>query len=296
MYAVALCIDANYLVPALTTLTSLAAAIPPRERADIAISLTTADITSAQAATAQDLARRLGYGASSIRRVRPPPDRWLRHGSYITAATYLRFALTKTHIDRPHVVYLDADLIVLDSLADPFNSLTAGRIGVVRDEFVQTVGHDRALPGFADAHPQHRGAPYYNAGAIWMASDDLPKFRAGSLAELRRNIKYIHFNGQDATNLWLLHDQCATEIPDAYNRFELDRFRQQSDWVTRAVGPPRSLDGAKVVHFIGSRKPWLPTCPRTEAVATYLALLAETRRLIRRLGDLTLDLPRSDPP
>jgi lipopolysaccharide biosynthesis glycosyltransferase len=292
MYAVALCVDANYLVPALVTLCSIAEAVPCAERAEIAVSITTPDMTRSQVTTASDAARRLGFGSCSIRRVRPPPDSWLRHGAYITGATYLRFAVSKDDFDRPFVLYLDADLIVLRGPSEAFDLLKRGQVGVVQDEIVQEIGRDQALPGFVEAHPGHRGAPYFNAGAIWLASEDLARFTAGSIGQLQRNARHIYFNDQDALNLWLLYEKRAVRLPAAFNRFELGRLRERSDWVNRVVGPPRSLGDAKVIHFIGSHKPWLVSCPSTEAVATYLGLLAETRRLLRRLGDLVLDVPR----
>lgn len=296
MYAVAQCVDANYLVPALVTLNSIAAVVPHPERTDIAVHITASDLTPAQARTTRDVVDRLGFGSCSIRLVRPPPPGWLRHGAYITEATYLRFALPTAEVDRPFVVYLDADLIVLDDLTGPFNHIRPGHVGVVRDEIVQSIGRDRALPGFADTYPHHLGAPYYNAGAAWLAAADLDPYRAGSIAQLRCHPRHIHFNDQDALNLWLLHQQAAVALPATYNRFELDRFRERSDWITRATGPRRSLTDATIIHFIGSHKPWLAACPSTETVVTYRRLLADTRRLLRRIGDLVLDTPTGPPP
>lgn len=294
MYAIALCIDGNYLVPALVTISSVAAVVPTKERADVVVTLTASDITRCQAGTVLDAVRRLGFGGCSIRKVRPPPDSWLRHGGYITAATYLRFAMTEADAGRPHLVYLDADVMVLGDLVGAFDRVEPGHVGAVRDEIVQSIGRDQALPGFAAAHPHHRGTPYYNAGAIWLAAKDLARFRTGTLDQLRRNARHIYFNDQDALNLWLLAERCVASLPAGYNRFELGRFRERSDWINRATGPPRDLADAKVVHFVGSHKPWLRSCPHTEAVVTYLCLLAETRRLLRRLGDLVLDLPAPD--
>lgn len=295
MYAIAQSVDANYLVAAFVALNSIATVVPLPERAEIAVHLTTPDITPAQAHTARDLIGRLGFRSCSIRRVPPPPAAWLRHGAYITEATYLRFALPAADVDRPYVVHLDADVVVLADPAQPFNHITPGHVGVVVDEIVQSIGRDHALPGFVDRYPHHQGAPYYNAGATWLATVDLDRFRTGSITQLRHHRRHIYFNDQDALNLWLLRQQAAIQLPAAYNRFELDRFRERSDWITRASGPPRSLTAAAIVHFVGSNKPWLPTCPRTEAVTAYRRQLNETRRHLRRLGDLVLDIPDQPP-
>lgn len=297
MYTIALGIDRNYLLPALVTLTSVATATPPPVRADIVVSVTSSDLTPMEARTVRDVVKRLGFGHCQIRSTRTLAGVRVPHGSYITPATYLRFALHEASLMPSFLLYLDADLIVLDDLTDGFDHLRApGTIGVVGDEIVQRIGNDEALPGFVDAFPEHAGKPYYNAGAIWMAKADLPRFRAGALRQLHQHTRFIYFNDQDALNLWLLHARCAAPLPDCYNRFELDRLRERSDWLNDVVGPARSLTGAKIVHFIGSRKPWFRSCPHTSAVRTYLAYLTETRQLVRRLGDLTLDVPRAASP
>jgi lipopolysaccharide biosynthesis glycosyltransferase len=291
MYTVALCCDTNYLVPALVTLSSVAGVVPARERAEIAVSLTASEISSAQAGTVRDAIRRLGFGGCGIRLVRPPSDSWLRHRGYITSATYLRFTLTEADVRRPYVVYLDSDLIVLGGLDDAFDLVAPGQVGLVRDEIVRSIGRDHALPGLVDVHPHLRGSPYFNAGAIWLVSDDLATFREGTVAQLRRNAHHIYFNDQDALNLWLLAGSSVARLPPEFNRFELGRFRERSDWINRAVGPAPGLSDARVVHFVGSHKPWHRSCPGTDAVTTYLGILADTRRLLRRLGDLVLDIP-----
>lgn len=297
MYAVALGIDRNYLLPALVTLSSLAAVTSLSARTDIEVSITSSDLTPAEAHTLHDAIRHLGFGHCQIRPTRALSGIHVPHGSYLTPATYLRFALRQAMIDRPFVLYLDADLLILDELTGGFDHLQPSRtIGVVVDELVQHIGNDEALPGFTDAFPEHAGKPYYNAGAIWLATSDLARLGPGSLRQLRDHAKFIYFNDQDALNLWLLHARCAAPLPDHYNRFELDRLRERSDWLNQAVGPPRSLSGAKIVHFIGSRKPWFGFCPHTPMVRAYLTHLAETRNLVRRLGDLTLDAPRTAGP
>jgi lipopolysaccharide biosynthesis glycosyltransferase len=299
VYTIALGIDRHYVLPAMVTLASFATATPCRDRADIAVRMTALDLEPAEVHILRDVTRSLGFGTFELRS-RAALDE-VTHGGYITPATYLRFTLDETFVNRPYLLCLDADVLVLDDLTSGFEHLQPGDgIGLVVDDFVQEVGLDEALPGLVDEFPNHAGTPYYNAGAMWMATSDLPRFRRGSLQKLREQRRFIYFNDQDALNLWLLDTHYVTALPGAYNRFELDRFRERSDWVNRVVGPQRRPPAnTKVVHFVGSRKPWFRSCPTTEAVTTYKEYLKDIRRLLRRHGDLTTDAPtlgRSEPP
>jgi lipopolysaccharide biosynthesis glycosyltransferase len=263
MFAIALCVDRNYLVPSLVTLTSFAESVTPGLRSEIAVRIVTPDLRSSEVTTARDVCRRLGFGSFGAWRQPHLNGTPINHGTYITRTTYLRFALREGFIGRPFVLYLDA--------------------------------YGPALPGLADTYPQLKGRAYYNAGAVWMETTMLSSFRHGPLECLHTGAKFIHFNDQDALNLWVLREGHAADVPEPFNIFELDRLRQQSDWVDRVVGPRKPLTDARVVHFIGPDKPWLPACPGTEGVRWYLTSLLRTRSLIRRVGDLTLDMPTTDP-
>jgi lipopolysaccharide biosynthesis glycosyltransferase len=212
--------------------------------------------------------------------------------SYITTTTYLRFQLTPRFIGRPYLVYLDADVLVLGDISAPFTRLDGGRVGAVRDEFNYTVGECPALPGLVDRWPTLRGQPYFNAGALWLPSHLMPAIRVGVADVMARGRQYIHFNDQDALNMWLLATSLATPVDERLNRFELDRFLEKGDWVRRVVRrDPRSSDGT-VLHFVGPMKPWQSSCPATEGVRIYGSYLRDTTRLLHRLGGRNIGLGR----
>jgi lipopolysaccharide biosynthesis glycosyltransferase len=55
--------------------------------------------------------------------------------------------------------------------------------------------------------------------------------------------------------------------------------------VRRVVTRPLRPDpAAALVHFVGPEKPWQTTCPRTDDVREYRALLQRTLRHTRALG------------
>jgi lipopolysaccharide biosynthesis glycosyltransferase len=206
--------------------------------------------------------------------------------SYITATTYLRFYFTRGFVQRPYLVYLDADTLVLTDPCAPLSLLEDNVLGAVQDEFNPAVGAGTALPGLADRRPGWRGRPYFNAGVLWAPAGTLAVMRAGVERALVRDRRFIHHNDQDALNLWLLGGGAVAAVPAGFNRFEVGRFLERGDWVRRVVARPLHSRGASVIHYVGPVKPWMPACPDTEDVRLYRGYLADAARRVRRLGEL----------
>jgi lipopolysaccharide biosynthesis glycosyltransferase len=247
------------------------------------------DITRAEADTVRAVIVRLGYRGYHARRL-PLPRYPIVHGSYISRTTYLRFCFDDKVVAEPFLLYIDADILVMGDMLAPFDTLHRGSIAVVRDEFNHTIGIGPALPKLSEDCPELRGRPYFNAGVLWTTVGILPRLNRGANAALSQR-KYIHFNDQDALNIWLHATGTFTEVDGQFNRFELDRFRQTSDWVDRILNPTLSRDGVAAVHFVGALKPWLSTCPQTSAVRLYGATMRTTQRLIARTKDTSLSFP-----
>ncbi|HEV8561972.1 MAG TPA: glycosyltransferase [Actinophytocola sp.] len=293
MFAIALCIDESYLVPAMATLASLADCLPPDERRGAAVRLLTQDLSRPHVSTMAAFVRRLGFTSFDVEWRKAPHGVDIVEGaSYITTTTYLRFQLTPRFVDRPYLLYLDADVLVLSDISAPFAGLDDGRVGAVRDEFNFAVGECPALPGLVERWPTLRGRPYFNAGALWLRSHVMPVVRAGVAEVITRRRRYIHFNDQDALNMWLLATSRAAAVDARLNRFELDRFLEKGDWVRRVVRrDPRSSD-VGLLHFVGPMKPWQNSCPRTAGVRLYSAYLRDAIRLLHRLGGRNIGLSR----
>lgn len=298
VYAVGMCVDERYLLPALVTIGSLADALSPAARRETALRVLALDISRGHAETMAAYARDAGFGSFDLRWGRPPQPSALAEASYITVTTYLRFSFTLRFLARPYLVYLDADVLVLGDLSAPLADIArsgAHAVGMVADEFNPHVGTGTALPGLAERRPELRGRPYYNAGALWTHTGMLAAMRTGVVEALRHGWRHIHHNDQDALNLWLLRSAPAVArvlpVPGRYNRFELGRFLERSDWVRRVVARPAHSGDAEMIHFVGPIKPWMPSCPGTADVLLYRDCLALTTRRLRRLGDLGISLP-----
>lgn len=277
MFAIGLCIDTAYLLPSLVTLISVADATPGR--ASTAIRVLTPDLSRADAAMMAAAVRFLGFRSFDLRWVRPA---WRTvNGSYISTATYLRFDFDAGFVDRPHLVYLDSDVLVLGDLTSPLGTLSRGRIGLVRDLFNHTVGTGPALPGVADRWPAFEGRPYFNAGAMWCHTEMLGRLHTDVARIMRHDGQHIHYNDQDALNLWSLRHDSVQPLAPEFNTFEVDRFAELGDWVHPILAATPVPSSPVVLHFVGAEKPWLAICPSTPAVGLYRQYLRHARRLAR---------------
>ncbi|MEO3747769.1 glycosyltransferase [Plantactinospora sp. B5E13] len=286
MYSVGICIDEGYFLPALATLTSLADSRGPAEVRSIGVRVLTTDLARSRAATMAAVVHRLGFGSFDLRWQRTDAHWRLASCGHISAATYLRFGFTRRFVDRPHFVYLDADLLVLGDLSGPFDSLATGQVALVRDRLVHAVGRGQALPGVVQRWPSFAGRPYYNAGVMWCASETLPGLRGHIATIMARAQQHIHFNDQDALNLWALFSGAVVPAGAAWNTFELERFEEGAHLSDNSG----SADPV-VLHFVGPDKPWQRTCPPCRGVRLYRSYLTAARRLTSQVGDRIADLP-----
>lgn len=297
MLAYGFCIDEKYLLPALVTVSSLAEALQPAERRQAAIRVLTLDLTRQHAATLADVVRRAGFGSFGLRWAAPPRNAVMTDTDYISVTSYLRFAFTPEFVQRPYLIYVDADTLILDDPAAPLTHLREGQLGqlgLAVDEFNPRIGYrGQALPSLVDDRPELRGLPYYNAGMWWTTTSTLSTIRSGVRSALQTGKQYIFHNDQDALNLWAATATApVTEVEARYNRFELARFLERSDWPRRYTSRPPCATDTAVLHFVGSAKPWLTTCPPTSDVRLYRAALAQTLRMVDRLGDHSISSPR----
>lgn len=291
MFAFGLCVDERYLLPSLVTLESLASTLPPAERRAVAVRVLTTDLSRQHAATMAGLTARLGFGSFDLRWARPMTEALLVDADYITITAYLRFQFTPAFVARPYLIYIDADTIAVDDISGPLDSLAEHRLGLVADEFTPAVGRGHALPGLVEDRPDLSGRPYFNAGVWWTHVRMLATVREGVRHALRDGWRYIFHNDQDALNLWLLASGTVQQVPGRFNTYELARFLERSDWTHRyTTRSPHDTDTA-LLHFVGSAKPWLPSCPPTDHVRLYRSHLRHTLRDVRRLGDLSIDAP-----
>lgn len=285
MYAFAFCVDERYLLPSLVALGSLADSLPSAARREAAVRVLSTDLSPQDVLTMAHFARRAGFSDFAVGWARPPRAAVMADSAYITPATYLRFAFTPDFLGRPYLVYVDADTLAVGDITAPLETIRAGEIGLVADEFNPAVGRGHALPGLVEDRPGLRGRPYYNAGMWWLFADTLTAVRTGVLAALQYGRRYIFHNDQDALNLWLLNGGSVRPVAGRYNAYELDRFHERGDWVRRYTNRRAEQPNTALLHFVGSAKPWLTTCPTTPGVRLYRQRMARTLRRLDQLGD-----------
>ncbi|WP_250534527.1 DUF4422 domain-containing protein [Caballeronia sp. AZ10_KS36] len=186
---------------------------------------------------------------------------------YFTRATFYRLALPDIVLDRPRLLFLDTDVVVLDDVSKVFDTDLGGKsIAAVRDLIMRafvvqgvpsiaTLGGKPSMKylsdylGLGDDHGN-----YFQAGVILF---DLEKLRALNMSEKMiadlRNRRYW-FLDQDVLNKHLARDvkylssnwNCVSlpaelggVLPDALNR-EYER----------------SIQAPSIIHYAGGQKPW----------------------------------------
>ena len=181
----------------------------------------------------------------------------LKGKEHITVATYYRLLipyLLPEDIDK--ILYLDCDMLVLDSLTDFYNSdLTNTNAAAVIDMF----NDDKRI----NARLQYsETAGYFNAGMLLI---DLTNWRKNQISE-----KAINFLGEHP-ELCEAHDQDALnhalngdylKVSARYN-MQLDFF---CDFKYLIVNESyfddikKSRENPCIIHFTGPTKPWLKNC------------------------------------
>ncbi|MFI6347199.1 glycosyltransferase family 8 protein [Streptomyces sp. NPDC050560] len=285
MFAIGMCIDERYLLPSLVALTSLAEHLPRAERREAAVRILTLDLSRKSVETLAAVSRRCGFRSFDVRWQAPLAESVMADGGYISITTYLRFGFTPGFLGRPYLIYVDADVLVQGDISAPLHELPPYQVGAVRDEFNPAVGRCPALPGVAERWPHLVGRPYFNAGMLWAPVGMLGHMRSGVRTALTKGRLYILHNDQCALNLWLLASGAVHSVAPIFNRFELGRFLERSDWVRRVVPHPLHDRDAHALHFVGELKPWLRSCPNTPEVVAYRAHLRRTIRHLGRTGD-----------
>lgn len=154
--------------------------------------------------------------------------------SYITLPAYYRLKLTDILPNVNKIIYLDCDTIVNTSLK----------------KFFETDLQDNYIGGVLDARVKHKkqwkNSNYINSGVVLF---NLEKIRTDKIENIfieytKKNIKNIQTGDQDIIN-FALKDKIKI-LPDAWNV-------QVSGFASRTC----FTKYPKIIHFIGSDKPWV---------------------------------------
>jgi lipopolysaccharide biosynthesis glycosyltransferase len=174
-------------------------------------------------------------------------------------ATWYRIFLPQLLPDVERVLYLDSDLIVVDTLAPLWElDLTGHWVGAVTNVFQHNHVHRPAELGLAGTHV------YFNAGVLLMNLAEMRRddCTAALLAYAREDPERIAWRDQDALNVVLGEGRLPLHPRwNCMNAFFV--FDHAAD-----AFPPGRLDEAKaspaIRHFEGpeQNKPWHYLCER----------------------------------
>lgn len=165
---------------------------------------------------------------------------------HISSATYARLLIPSVLPDGiPRVLYLDADILVLDDLGPIWESnLDGAALGAVLDESLDThvkMGKT-SLPGLPSVRD------YFNAAVLLI---DLARWRAERITE--KALEYLRqypdspYSDQDALNVAC--DGMWKTLDRRWNYYQVDLEKPLSE-LSAAQRPG-------IVHFHGSLKPWI---------------------------------------
>lgn len=188
------------------------------------------------------------------------PDDWVQGlpiEGFTGKATWYRIFLPELLGDAPRVLYLDADLLVLDSLLPlwrtPLNGCLVGAVSNVTQR--HELGHAEAI-----GLPNKKA--YFNAGVLLM---DLELMRAERTTdELRsfsvRNAGHLGWRDQDALNI-VLHDRRLALHPRWNCLNSIVNFPWAAEYFSPQVLEEARADPA-IRHFEGPslNKPWHVLC------------------------------------
>ncbi len=177
-------------------------------------------------------------------------------GSYVSLATYYKLFVTSILPSSVHkVLYLDCDVIIVDSIKDLWDcDITGIPLAAVKDAHKGMREHCALL----DIDCIRYG--YFNAGVMLLNLDYLREFDFE-----RKAVNYVTDNGsrftfheQDVFN-GLFHKQ-AVHLPYRYNLH--DRLYRRQRYVSAETLPvvKEELKHPVIIHFSSGKKPWTSRC------------------------------------
>jgi lipopolysaccharide biosynthesis glycosyltransferase len=197
-----------------------------------------------------------------------PVSRW-------PSSATIRLRIATVLADEPMALYLDSDVLVLSDLRPLLTTnLGSAYLGAVIDPLSPTVGGDM-LPGWRQLG-MSAASPYFNSGVMLL---NLQRWRADKLGDrciglLAQHPEYFSHPDQDVLNY--LARESWVRLDSAWNAYAASAL-DTIGWLSGDNGGlPRSRlledeEGARILHFAGPLKPWLPGFPDGPALERYRA-------------------------
>jgi lipopolysaccharide biosynthesis glycosyltransferase len=181
---------------------------------------------------------------------------------HISSATYARFLIPDLFPPEvTRVLYLDADMLVLDDLKPVWETQLAGKpLGAVRD--IMDAILKGGEPGWDDVA---RVPDYFNAGVLLM---DLSVWRTEQVSERAMEYLVAHPNTR-------MSDQDALNVACTGRWHELPARWNTACHLIGDLGSVPASERPGIAHFITFRKPWLAHV-RSQNAAFYDAIRQRT--------------------
>jgi lipopolysaccharide biosynthesis glycosyltransferase len=185
---------------------------------------------------------------------------------HVSAASYLRLILPQVIHDVDRVLYLDADVLALCDVSTLLTQPLGGRLlGAAWDPINPLLGSPLAITD-ARLPPDLAGRRYFNAGVMLI---DMALWRQHSIGDRALELiasrdPRLNFVDQDALNLVVAGD--FRVLDPRWNCYPWTEFSAE---ITRYLGDDiipwaRRFElelQARILHFIGPEKPWMPSYP-----------------------------------
>lgn len=174
---------------------------------------------------------------------------------HLSLAAYLRLFMSKLlpkEIEK--VLYLDCDLLVIDSIKELWNTdLGNYSIGVVEERGPFDTESPKVLK-----YPVEYS--YFNSGVMLI---NLKKWREEALYDramnfISANKEFLMLHDQDVLNALLYNDRKFISI--RWNIMDFFLFAQPDVQKRRILDWESSIQNPAIIHFTGKRKPWLRSC------------------------------------
>lgn len=262
--AIALSVDANYFPFCSVAILSL---MENGRCADIPVFVFADDFSPADMENFRRLGDAAGCNITLIRlgehdlKNLPPVE-------HMSRATYLRLFIPSVLKMFRRVLYLDSDLLVLSDLREVFAAGLGGHaLGAVRDP----IGEKYCKIDFFKTGR----AAYFNAGVLLIDTAEWTKRR------ISEKVVALALDSKQRDRISAFADQCLlnyvvrgafAELGKKYNWAAYEPRDCSPRFLELAPTPSGAdLREAKILHFMGGRKPWMPESSLSDIWETYKA-------------------------
>jgi lipopolysaccharide biosynthesis glycosyltransferase len=167
-----------------------------------------------------------------------PPNLPIREGAYISQASYYRlFIADILPDDVTHIVYLDCDMIAVQSISELFELEYSTPVAAV----------DQLSPWQSVRLWGDTGGPYFQAG-VMLAS--LNYWRENQMSSVFKSIV------RENRDRLVCDDQDVLNIAFKNNWTPLSIGFNVEDGAIKSLSPQWLSENTKIAHFSGSAKPW----------------------------------------